>query len=129
MKWRTVAIVGVVLFLAGFLLGFIPQYRKVSTLSSQLETARLQNKLRQIRELASLSYMDASRETTDPQAKIQISMFSLATEVAADTKDGALRNSLKACYASAIPSRASSQLPTPASSSRCSRSCRSRKPN
>ncbi len=54
MKWKTVAIVGAVLFLAGFLSGFIPEYQRASKLAKQLETARLENKLREIRELASL---------------------------------------------------------------------------
>ena len=32
MKWKTVAIVGAVLFLAGFLLGFLPEYQTASKL-------------------------------------------------------------------------------------------------
>ena len=95
LKWRTVAIVGAVLFLAGFLLGFIPQYRKVSTLTTQLETARLQSKLREIRELASLSYMDASRRNYGSASDDSERMFTLATEVASDTKDDALRTGLQ----------------------------------
>ena len=58
MKWKTVAIVGAVLFLAGFLLGFIPEYQRASKLAKQLETAQLESKLREIRELASLSYIE-----------------------------------------------------------------------
>jgi hypothetical protein len=46
MKWKTIAIVWAILFLAGFLLGFIPKYQRASKLAKQLETARLESKLR-----------------------------------------------------------------------------------
>jgi hypothetical protein len=94
MKWKTVAIVGAVLFLAGFLLGFIPEYQKASKLAKQLETARLENKLREIRELASLSYIDASKMNYGSAAEDTERMFGLAREVAYDTKDDGLRSSL-----------------------------------
>ena len=94
MKWKTVAIVGTVLFLAGFLLGFIPQHQIASKLAMQLETARLQSKLREIRELASLSYIDAAKLNYGSAAEDSERMFGLAREVANDTKDDALRNSL-----------------------------------
>jgi hypothetical protein len=71
MKWKTVAIVGIVLFLAGFLLGFIPEYQKASKLTTQLETARLESKLREIRALASLSYIDATKLNYGQQRKIR----------------------------------------------------------
>jgi len=94
MKWKTVAIVGTVLFLAGFLLGFIPQHQIASKLAMQLETARLKSKLREIRELASLSYIDAAKLNYGSAAEDSERMFGLAREVANDTKDDALRNSL-----------------------------------
>jgi hypothetical protein len=94
MKWKTVALVGAVLFLAGFLLGFIPEYQKASKLVKQLETARLENKLREIRELASLSYIDASKMNYGSAAEDSERMFGLAREVAYDTKDDGLRSSL-----------------------------------
>jgi hypothetical protein len=95
MKWKTVAIAGAVLFVAGFLLGFIPEYQKASKLAAQLETARLESKLREIRELASLSYMDASRMNYGSATEDSERMFGLAREVANDTKDDGLRASLK----------------------------------
>jgi hypothetical protein len=94
MKWKTVAIVGAVLFLAGFLLGIIPEYQRASQLAKQLETARLEGKLREIRGLASLSYIDASKMNYGSAAEDSERMFGLATEVANDTKDDGLRNSL-----------------------------------
>ena len=94
MKWKTVAIVGTVLFLAGFLLGFIPQHQIASKLATQLETVRLESKLREIRELASLSYFDAAKLNYGSAAEESERMFGLASEVANDTKDDALRSSL-----------------------------------
>jgi hypothetical protein len=94
MKWKTVAIVGAVLFLAGFLLGFIPEYQRASKLAKQLETARLESKLREIRELASLSYIDAAKMNYGSAAEDSERMFGLAREVANDTKDDGLRSSL-----------------------------------
>jgi len=94
MKWKTVAIVGTVLFLAGFLLGFIPQHQIASKLAMQLETVRLESKLREIRELASLSYFDAAKLNYGSAAEESERMFGLASEVANDMKDDALRNSL-----------------------------------
>jgi hypothetical protein len=94
MKWKTVAIVGAVLFVAGFLLGFIPEYQKASNLAKQLETARLESKLREIRELASLSYIDASKMNYGSATEDSERMFGLAREVANDTTDDGLRSSL-----------------------------------
>jgi len=94
MKWKTVAIVGIVLFLAGFLLGFIPQHQKVSNLAQQLESVRLESKLREIRALASLSYIDATKLNYGSAAEDSERMFVLAREVANETKDDSLRNSL-----------------------------------
>ena len=94
MKWKTATIVGAVLFLAGFLLGFIPQHQIASKLAMQLETVRLESKLREIRELASLSYFDAAKLNYGSAAEESERMFGLVSEVANDTKDDALRNSL-----------------------------------
>ena len=94
MKWKTVAIVGIVLFVAGFLLGFIPQHKKASDLAKQLETVRLESKLREIRALASLSYIDATKLNYGSAAEDSERMFGLAREVANDTKDENLRSSL-----------------------------------
>jgi hypothetical protein len=55
-----------------------------------LETARLENKLREIRELASLSYIDASKMNYGSAAEDSERMFGLAREVAYDTKDDGL---------------------------------------
>jgi len=94
MKWKTVVIVGTILFLAGFLFGFIPEYQKASKLATQFETAQLETKLGEIRELASLSYIDTAKMNYGSAADDSKRMFDLAREVANDTKDDGLRNSL-----------------------------------
>jgi len=94
MKWKTVAIVAIVLFVAGFLLGFIPQHKKAADLTKQLETARLESKLREIRALVSLSYIDATKLNYGSAAEDSERMFGVAREVANDTKDDGLRSSL-----------------------------------
>jgi len=94
MNWRMFAIVGAVLFLAGYLLGFIPEHQKASTLAQQLETVKLQSKLREIRALASLSYIDATKLNYGSAAEDSERMFGLVSQVSAETKDAGLRNSL-----------------------------------
>jgi hypothetical protein len=94
MKGTTSAIVGAALFLVGFLIGYIPQHQKSSTLAAQLETARLDSKLREIRALASLSYIEASKLNYGSALEDSERMFSLSREVATDTKDNALRRSV-----------------------------------
>ena len=94
MKWKTVAIVGAVLFLAGFLLGFVPEYQRASSLAKQLDTAQMENKLREIRELASLTYIDASKMNYGSAAEDSERMFGRVREVADGTKDDSLRRSL-----------------------------------
>ena len=94
MHWKTVAIVVAAFFLGGFLLGFVPEYRKASKLAQQLQSARLQSKLREIRAWASLSYIDATKLNYGSAAEDSERMFGLAREVANDTKDDVLRSSL-----------------------------------
>lgn len=92
---KNAAITGAVLFLAGLLVGFFPQYQRASRLAAELKSARLDGKLSQIRELASLSYVDASRMNYGSATEHSERMFSLAQEVAADAKDNEpLRSSL-----------------------------------
>jgi len=76
------------------ILGFIPEYQRASNLAKQLETARLESKLREIRELASLSYIDASKMNYGSATEDSERMFGLAREVANDTTDDGLRSSL-----------------------------------
>ncbi len=94
MNWRTVTILGACLLLAGFLLGFIPTYIKASKLETQLNTARIQNQLGEIRELASLSYVEASRMNYGSAREDSERMFDMARQLAGDTHDENMRNSL-----------------------------------
>lgn len=99
MKVTTVAVLGAALFLIGFLVGYIPQHQKASTLATQLETARLESKLREIRALASLSYMETAKLNYGSATEDSERMFGLAREIVNDTNDDALRRSLNGLLA------------------------------
>ena len=94
MKVTTVAVLGAALFLIGFLVGYIPQHQKASTLATQLETARRESKLREIRALASLSYMETAKLNYGSATEDSERMFGLAREIVNETNDDALRRSL-----------------------------------
>jgi hypothetical protein len=94
MRKTTVAVLGAALFLIGFLIGYIPEHQKTSAFASQVETARLDSKLREIRELASLSYVEASKLNYGSAADDAGKMFAISQQVATDTKDDGLRRSL-----------------------------------
>ena len=129
MKWKTVVIVGTVLFLTGVLLGFIPEYQKASKLATQLETARLETKLGEIRELASLSYIDAAKMNYGSAAEDSKRMFDLAREMANDTKDDGLRSSLNGLSTSRDIVMAKLSSADASVLGRYSRLCRRRKVN
>jgi hypothetical protein len=94
MRWKTTVIFSAVLLFVGLLLGFIPESQRASELAMQLNSGRLENKLMQIRELAALSYVDASTKNYASAAGNSERMFGVANEVAKNTKDDALRGSL-----------------------------------
>jgi hypothetical protein len=94
MRWKTAAIGGVMLLVVGFLFGFIPESQRAAEMSMQLDGARLENKLSEIRELASLSYLDASKKNYAAAAGESERMFGVANEVEKNTKNDALRGTL-----------------------------------
>jgi hypothetical protein len=94
MRKTTVAVLGAALFLIGFLLGYIPEHQKASAFASQVESARLDSKLREIRELASLSYVEAAKLNYGSAADDSGKMFAICQQLATDTKDDGLRRSL-----------------------------------
>ena len=58
---KKIMVVGVLLIVA-FLAGFIPQYVKGKRLERELGEARQENSLAQLRDLASLAYLQASQK-------------------------------------------------------------------
>jgi len=94
LRWKTVVVTGAVLFLAGLLLGFIPEYQKASKLAGQLDRARLEGQLTEIRELAALSYLGASKMNYGSASEDAGRMFGVAQDVANHTKDTGLRKGL-----------------------------------
>ena len=96
MRWQRVVSIGAILFLAGFLLGFIPERRRASLLDEQRKAAQLQKRLSDIRELALLSYFQASRLNYGSARDASERMFGLARQLANGTEDRNLKSSLDA---------------------------------
>lgn len=94
MRWTTAVTAGALLFVAGLLIGFFPQHQRASKLADELKDAQLQSTLTEIRELALLSYLDASKMNYGSAAEDSERMFGLAREIVNQTKDENLRNSL-----------------------------------
>lgn len=94
MRWQRVVSIGAILFLAGFLFGFIPERRKASLLDEQWKTAQLQGQLSEIRELALLSYFQASRLNYGSARDASERMFGRATQLANGSEDRNLKSSL-----------------------------------
>jgi hypothetical protein len=94
MRWQRVVSIGAILFLAGFLFGFIPQRRRASLLNEQWKTAQLQDQLSEIRELALLSYFQTSRLNYVSARDASERMFSRVTQLANGTDDHNLKSSL-----------------------------------
>ena len=94
MNWKAIGIWGAVLFLGGGLLGFVPQYKKVSQLTRELDSLRSESKLQEIRGLASLSYVDTARMNYGSAAEHAERMFDLSRQLASETKSDGLRSSL-----------------------------------
>jgi|SRR5581483_475790 len=93
---KNVLITAVVLFIVGLLVGFIPQYQKASNLRTELEAARLSGQLGQIRELAALSWAEASKMNYGSAAVDSERMFNLASQTASQqTKDTGLHDTLE----------------------------------
>lgn len=96
MNWKKVLITAVIVFIIGFLLGFIPQYRKASNLQTDLDAAQLTGELAHIRELAALSLAEASRMNYGSAAVDSERMFNLVNETANQhTKETGLHDTLE----------------------------------
>lgn len=88
-------IVGVVLLMVAFSAGFIPQYAKGKRLERELSEARHANSLAQLRDLASLAYLQASQKDYGLASATSTSFFDRAREVANQTLDSSGRQPLE----------------------------------
>lgn len=103
-SWKTtrVLVIAGILFLAGLLLGFIPEYRKASNLQDELHQrdqriTRLQSeeKLSSVRNLASLLYLEATRKNYGIASQHATSLFDHVRATMGETSDPALKGALE----------------------------------
>lgn len=83
---NTILVAGIAL-VAGFLIGFIPQYARSHRLDNQLGEARLVNAGGQLRDLAGLTYVEANQKNYGLAAGTSSRLFARAREVANEVPD------------------------------------------
>jgi hypothetical protein len=98
---RNNLIVWPILLIAGFLAGFIPQHskanrleEKVSASTAQIEACQFSEKLSQLREAATLMYLQATQTNYGTSGDDANRFFDQAQRLANSTQDEALRNLL-----------------------------------
>ncbi len=99
---RNKFVLGLILLMVGFLLGFIPQYsrsrqlqQKVSAQSGQIEMCRSAEQLSQLRDTAALMYLEATQKNYGTSGEHAGRFFDQAQRLANSTQDEALRNLLR----------------------------------
>jgi hypothetical protein len=111
----------IIVLIAVFLAGFIPQYVNASRYSHELETTRNQlsscqfnGKLCQLRDLAALMYMQTNEKNFGLASENSKKFFSLAQEIADQTTNPELKQKLNEILASrqAITAELSSAEPS-----------------
>lgn len=88
-------IIAAVLLAFVFAAGFLPQYAKARRLKNELGQARQENSLAQLRDLASLAYLQASQKNYGLAAGTSTRFFTRTREVANQTPDSNRRKSLE----------------------------------
>ena len=86
---------GVLMILLAFLTGFLPGYAKGQRQEKELREARQENRLAQLRDLASLAYLQAIQKDYGLAAGTSTRLFDSTREVANQTLDFADRKSLE----------------------------------
>src|ERR1019366_3365975 len=76
-----------ILVIVAFLAGFVPQYLNVKRLENELSAARQENALAQIRDLAALTFVQASQKNYGLAAATSTQFFSRTREMADRTPD------------------------------------------
>jgi len=80
-------LVGVVLLIVAFSAGFIPQYAKGTRVERELNEARRENSLAQLRDLAGLTYLQASQKDYGLASATSTRFFNRTREVANQSTD------------------------------------------
>ena len=91
---KKIMVVGVLLIVA-FFAGFLPQYVKGKRLERELVEARQENSLAQLRDLASLAYLQASQKDYGLAGGTSTRFFDRTREVANQTPDSSARKPLE----------------------------------
>jgi hypothetical protein len=86
---------GVLMILFAFLVGFLPGYAKGQRQEKELRQARQENRLAQLRDLASLAYLQAIQKDYGLAAGTSTRLFDGTRELANQTLDSADRKSLE----------------------------------
>lgn len=99
---RNKLILWVVLFVAGLLVGFIPQYSKVKALRQKLSTdtqelasSRVNLQLCHLQDLAAMTYLDATRQNCGSAAEQSSRFFKETQEFANQTTEANLKRALE----------------------------------
>jgi hypothetical protein len=89
-----------ILLVAAFLAGFVPQYIKVKRLQSDLSLARQENALAELRDLAGLAFVQTSQKNYGLAAATSNRFFARTREVANQLPDANERKALEDLLAS-----------------------------
>jgi len=87
-------VIGLVLFAAGLLVGFIPQYRNASRFESQANLCNSRLELSQIRRLAALTYVSATQQNYGTAAGYAGQLFAEAQKLSGGNSDPAVHSML-----------------------------------
>jgi hypothetical protein len=93
-------IVVIILLIAVFLAGFVPQYIKVKRLENDLSAVRQENSLAELRDLAGLAFIQTSQKNFGLAATTSNQFFSREREVANQLPDANGRKALEDLLAS-----------------------------
>jgi hypothetical protein len=88
-------IVVIILLIAVFLAGFVPQYIKVRRLENDLSVARQENALAELRDLAGLAFVETSQKNYGLAAATSNQFFTRVREVANQVPDANGRQALE----------------------------------
>jgi len=80
---------------AAFLAGFVPSYLRKNGVEAELRVARHENRMAQLRDLAGLTYLQASQKNYGLAAGTSARFFQSAREVADQTSDSAEKKALE----------------------------------
>jgi len=93
-------VVVIILLIVAFLAGFVPQYTKVTRLENDLAAAKQENALAQLRDLAGLAFVQASRRNYGLAAGTSQKFFIRTREAANRAQDANGRKALEDLLAS-----------------------------